>query len=162
VIHEDTTEAAITKEGAAELSHICRCFHPTRRLRIEISKFLQLSILFFRQKLDAHGRRHIEHAILRFEFLSRIQRFTSLVNVEAGMVAGLLLFLERSGYRESLKDGTEEGKAARFYGHLYAGLYCEATGDGKRAKEHILTAADKYPNSHYMWDVAAAHAKTFK
>jgi len=40
-------EAAITKESAAEFSDISRCFHPTRRLRIEISKLLQLSILFF-------------------------------------------------------------------------------------------------------------------
>src|SRR5437773_2184662 len=43
MIHEDVTEAAITKEGAAEFSNISRCFHPARRFRIEISKFLQLS-----------------------------------------------------------------------------------------------------------------------
>ena len=48
VIHENSVVAAITKEGAAEFSDIRRCFHPARRFRIEISKFLQLSILFFR------------------------------------------------------------------------------------------------------------------
>src|SRR5437667_8736947 len=48
VIHENSVVAAITKEGAAEFSDIRRCFHPARRFRLEISKFLQLSILFFR------------------------------------------------------------------------------------------------------------------
>jgi hypothetical protein len=45
VIHENSVVAAITKEGAAEFSDIRWCFHPARRLRIEISKFLQPSIL---------------------------------------------------------------------------------------------------------------------
>ena len=46
MIHEDMTEAAISKEGAAEFSNIRGCFQPALRLRIEISKFLQLPILF--------------------------------------------------------------------------------------------------------------------
>jgi lipoprotein NlpI len=57
---------------------------------------------------------------------------------------------------------TAEGIAARFYANLYVGLYYEATGATKKAKEHITTAAEKYENDGYMWDVAAAHAKTFK
>jgi lipoprotein NlpI len=60
------------------------------------------------------------------------------------------------------KEGTDEGRAARFYAHLYVGLFYEATGDAKRAKEHVQTAAEKYEIGHYMWDVAAAQAKTFK
>jgi hypothetical protein len=46
VIHENRVVAAITKECAAEFSDITRGFHPARRFGIEISKFLQLSILF--------------------------------------------------------------------------------------------------------------------
>jgi lipoprotein NlpI len=60
------------------------------------------------------------------------------------------------------KEGTDAGRAARFYAHLYAGLFFEATGDAKQAKEHVQTAAEKYEIGHYMWDVAAAHAKTLK
>ncbi|MBS0211282.1 MAG: tetratricopeptide repeat protein [Planctomycetes bacterium] len=45
-----------------------------------------------------------------------------------------------------------------FYAHLYLGLYYEATGDEAKAREHILTAADKYPSEHYMGDVARVHA----
>ena len=58
VTHEDAAVAAITIELAAEFSDIIRCFHPTRRLRIEISQLLQFEISFLRQKLNAHGRGH--------------------------------------------------------------------------------------------------------
>ena len=61
-----------------------------------------------------------------------------------------------------VKDGTDEGRNARFYASLYIGLYYEATGDAKKAKEHITTAAGKYRSSHYMGDVAAAHAKVLE
>ena len=45
-----------------------------------------------------------------------------------------------------------------FYAHLYLGLYYEAQGDDKLAKEHLITAADKHPIGHYMWDVAKLHS----
>src|SRR5262245_55323892 len=63
VIHEDMIVAAIAKERTVEFPDFRRCLHPARRFRIELSKFLQLSILFFRQKLDAHGNRHIHSGI---------------------------------------------------------------------------------------------------
>jgi lipoprotein NlpI len=50
--------------------------------------------------------------------------------------------------------------AARFYAHLYVGLYYEGDGDAKRAKEHITTAVEKYKVPGYMWDVANVHLKT--
>jgi lipoprotein NlpI len=59
-------------------------------------------------------------------------------------------------------ENSGAGKEARFFAYLYVGLYCEATGNATKAKEYIRTAAEKYPNGQYMWDVAAAHAKTFK
>jgi lipoprotein NlpI len=43
-----------------------------------------------------------------------------------------------------------------FYAHLYLGLYHEAQGDKKLAKEH-LTQAESHPIDHYMWDVARVH-----
>ena len=48
MIHEDMVVAAIGKDGAAEFSYINGCFHPARRFHIEISKLLQLPVLFFR------------------------------------------------------------------------------------------------------------------
>jgi lipoprotein NlpI len=60
---------------------------------------------------------------------------------------------------ERLDAKTEAGTAARFYAHLYVGLWYEAEEDAKRAKEHITTAAEQYKIGHYMWDVAAVHAK---
>ena len=44
-----------------------------------------------------------------------------------------------------------------FYAHLYLGLYFEAVGDAKLAREHIARAADDYKVNHYMWDVACVH-----
>jgi lipoprotein NlpI len=43
-----------------------------------------------------------------------------------------------------------------FYGHLYAGLYCESIGNNEKAKEH-LTAAVKHEVPDYMHGVAKVH-----
>lgn len=48
-----------------------------------------------------------------------------------------------------------------FYAHLYIGLWHEAAGDTKQAKEHIL-AAEKHKIAHYMWDVAHVHAERLR
>ena len=48
VIRKDTAETAIAKNRPAEFSNICWCLHPARPLRIEISEFLERSILLFR------------------------------------------------------------------------------------------------------------------
>jgi lipoprotein NlpI len=51
-----------------------------------------------------------------------------------------------------------ERKQRLFYAHLYLGLYYDATGDRKQAREHLDLAAGKYrPPHHYMGDVAAVH-----
>jgi lipoprotein NlpI len=51
---------------------------------------------------------------------------------------------------------------ARFYAHLYVGLYYESEGDAKNAREHIATAVEKYKIGHYMWDVGSAHLGVLK
>ena len=45
----------------------------------------------------------------------------------------------------------------RFYAHLYLGLYFEALGDAKLAREHITRAAEDFSENHYMGDVARVH-----
>lgn len=51
---------------------------------------------------------------------------------------------------------------ARFYAHLYAGLYSEATGDRARTLEHLKAAADpQYADAGgYMHIVARVHLAT--
>lgn len=49
-----------------------------------------------------------------------------------------------------------------FYAHLYLGLYFEAMGDNKAAREHILKAASDFKAEHYMGDVARAHASVLR
>ena len=83
VIREDASEAAITKQGAAEVSHLSRRFQPARRLSVKLSKLLQFAILFFRQQLNAHGRCQIHRAVFRFSFFSGIQRFPVVAKTSA-------------------------------------------------------------------------------
>jgi lipoprotein NlpI len=45
------------------------------------------------------------------------------------------------------------------YAHLYLGLYFEALGDAKKAREHITQAAGPFRMDHYMGKVAVMHAK---
>jgi len=49
-----------------------------------------------------------------------------------------------------------------FYAHLYLGLYFEAIGDDKSAKEYILKAAARAKENGYMGDVARVHADILK
>jgi lipoprotein NlpI len=63
---------------------------------------------------------------------------------------------------EAVDAKTADGTEARFYAHLYVGLWYEAEGDAKQAKEHITAAAEKYKIGHYMWDVASVHAGLLK
>lgn len=56
----------------------------------------------------------------------------------------------------------EQRNRALFYAHLYLGLYYDATGDGKRALEHMTQAAQKYRIEHYMWDVARVHEELLR
>ena len=48
-----------------------------------------------------------------------------------------------------------------FYAHLYLGLYAEAAGDSRRAREHIETAVS-HKIGRYMWNVAQVHAQLLK
>lgn len=45
-----------------------------------------------------------------------------------------------------------------FYAHLYLGLYFDAAGNEKMAREHIFQAADLFKVDGYMGDVARIHA----
>ena len=57
---------------------------------------------------------------------------------------------------------TEGGTEARFYAHLYVGLWHESEGNAAQAREHLTAAVEKYKIGHYMWDVAAAHLPRLK
>jgi lipoprotein NlpI len=48
-----------------------------------------------------------------------------------------------------------------FYAHLYIGLFDEAAGDAKGAREHIAIANEHRIN-HYMGDVARVHLQLMR
>jgi lipoprotein NlpI len=51
------------------------------------------------------------------------------------------------------------GTLARFYAHLYVGLYEEAHGRQDTAREQILKACEHATSAGYMGDVARVHAR---
>ena len=56
-------------------------------------------------------------------------------------------------------DGDPEARNRQlFYAHLYLGLYHEALGDETEARRNLVVAAERYPVTHYMGDVARVHA----
>jgi len=58
--------------------------------------------------------------------------------------------------------GPAELKNRLFYAHLYIGLWYEAEGKEKEAREHIFKAAGDYGVEGYMGDVARVHAAVFR
>lgn len=46
-----------------------------------------------------------------------------------------------------------------FYGHLYLGLFADATGDTAGARKHLEIAVNRYGPEHYMGDVARVHLR---
>ena len=66
---------------------------------------------------------------------------------------------------KAAKEGNpspEELKYRLFYAHLYIGLWYDAEGKVKEAREHIFKAADDYGVEGYMGDVARVHAAVFR
>ena len=63
---------------------------------------------------------------------------------------------------EKVKAGTPLGTSARFYANLYVGLWYEAEGEGKKTREHLTEAVEKYKIGDYMWDVGHAHLERLK
>ncbi len=49
-----------------------------------------------------------------------------------------------------------------FYAHLYLGIYFEAIGDAKQARDYIFKAAERANQNGYMGDVARVHAEILR
>jgi len=79
----------------------------------------------------------------------------------------ILALFGGKGKPEDVLAAAKTGSAAQqenqlFYAHLYLGLYFEAIGDAKLAREHILKAATGFKAEHYMGDVARVHAQVLR
>jgi len=62
------------------------------------------------------------------------------------------------------KAAPAQGRAGEpmFYAHLYLGIYFEAIGDAKLAREHIFKSAERANENGYMGDVARVHAEILR
>ncbi|MCD0461549.1 tetratricopeptide repeat protein [Roseiconus lacunae] len=58
---------------------------------------------------------------------------------------------------ESVDVKTSGGRSARFYGHLYLGLYADAVGDLPKARQHLKQSVEFAPKN-YMGDVARVYS----
>ena len=59
-------------------------------------------------------------------------------------------------------DGDSEARNRQLFAHLYLGLYHEALGDESEARRNLVVAAERYPVTHYMGDVARVHAERLR
>lgn len=78
------------------------------------------------------------------------------------------VYAGRGSAEEVMKTATQ-GKPAPaelnerlFYAHLYLGLYFDAAGNEKMAREHITQAAELFKVDSYMGDVARIHAEMMR
>jgi lipoprotein NlpI len=64
---------------------------------------------------------------------------------------------------KAAREGEKPDERSRFfYAHLYLGLYFDAMGDPKKAREHMKLAAGKYRMGHYMGEVARVHLEVLE
>jgi len=114
----------------------------------------------------------VENAVWHFLCVTRASGLEearrSLIRIEGDrripMMAVYALFAGKGSAEDVVKavnanaPSPAEMNQRLFYAHLYLGLYYEAIGDRKRAREHIFKAADDDKADHYMGDVARVHA----
>jgi lipoprotein NlpI len=62
------------------------------------------------------------------------------------------------------KAASAPGRAGEpmFYANLYLGIYFEAVGDAKQARDYIFKAAERANENGYMGDVARVHAEILR
>lgn len=120
------------------------------------------------EKVDTND---VENAVWHFLCVARkdgvVRARASLLkigkDVRVPMMEVYALFAGKAKPEDVFKAVREGKPSARqlneriFYAHLYLGLYCEATGDSKRALRHLAEAADNHRIGHYMWYVARVH-----
>ena len=71
------------RKGSSERPDVRRRSDPAGSLRIEVAELLQFSVLFLRQKVDAHRGGHLDGAALRLVFFPRLERFTVVADTSA-------------------------------------------------------------------------------
>lgn len=116
----------------------------------------------------------VENAVWHFLCVARAsspeKAKVALIPIERDARIPMMQILALFGGKVKAEDvlaAARTGSAAQqdnqlFYAHLYLGLYFEAIGDAKLAREHILKAATDFKAEHYMGDVARIHAQVLR
>jgi lipoprotein NlpI len=113
----------------------------------------------------------VENAVWRFLCMARKDGVTAARNdllkikrdPRVPMMEVYSLFAGRAKPEDVMSDAKagepseDELKHRLFYAELYLGLYFDALGDERQAREHLQAAVEQ-KIGHYMWDVAKVHA----
>ena len=83
MINEYLSIASIAEEGSSECSNVSWRLDPAGSLDIKLTELLQLSVLLFRQKFDAHRGSHLDCAVLRLVLLPGLTRFSVVTGTSA-------------------------------------------------------------------------------
>jgi lipoprotein NlpI len=114
----------------------------------------------------------VENAVWHFLCVARADGFDkargALIRIEGDSrvpMAQIYALFAGKGSADDVLAAAKSGngtpaqlKQQIFYAHLYLGLYYEAKGDARSAREHILKVADEFKMDHFMSDVAQVHA----
>src|SRR5262245_34320205 len=119
-----------------------------------------------RKQFDLHqtvNGNDVENAAWRYLCMARAgtvqQARDSILPIEHdGRIPMMQIYAMYKGKAEPAEVFAAAGsrREALFYAHLYIGLYYEASGNAKAAREHIARAVEQKVD-HYMGDVARVH-----
>lgn len=132
-----------------------------------------------RKQFESHqtvNPNDVENAVWHYLCVARLQGVekarAALIDIQGDgrvpMMEIYALFRGKLKPDDVLKAATAgDPPAARLrnqlcYAHLYLGLYYEAAGNEKLAREHIFKAAGEFSEDHYMGEVAQVHAALFR
>ena len=85
MIGEDSTESAITKYRAPEVSNTFGRSNPTRCFCVKLTEHLQFSVFLLGQNLNPHLRRHIDRVMLWPSDLARLEGFPVVTDGDSSL-----------------------------------------------------------------------------
>lgn len=122
------------------------------------------------QKVNQHD---VENAVWHFICVARLEgpekARASLIKITGDTRVPMAQVHAMFAGKATASDVLEAARAGRpgpgelsvrlFFANLYLGLYYEAIGEAKTAKEHIFKARSYSLGGGYMWEVARVHAE---
>jgi tetratricopeptide (TPR) repeat protein len=108
----------------------------------------------------------VENAVWHFLCVAKLEgvdsarkRFIAITDDRRVPMKEVHQLFAGKGEEQAVLKAAKGQKEHLFYAHLYLGLYEEALGHKEESLKHMKLAAQDFPQSHYMGDVAKVHLK---